>query len=146
MEESLLDDATFHSLQKTLDLDDQARPQISLLYALGMGEKELARLLDSRRYVLELGVPTLQNKLRFLRHEVRWERTCNHHTSHAPPPTVIPTNPTNITPQVGLVDTDIVKLLNKFPRILEYRSEKTILRHIEFFLRAGVEKSDIAKV
>lgn len=49
-------------------------------------------------------------------------------------------------PQVQLADPDIVRLLTKFPRILEYRSEKTISRHIDFFLRAGVEQSDIPKV
>lgn len=51
-----------------------------------------------------------------------------------------------IPTQVGLSDPDIARLLTKFPRILEYRSEKTISKHIDFFLNAGVDKSDIPKV
>lgn len=176
MEQSLLDDDTFDELKRSLDLEETARPQVSLLYALGMRERELVRLLDSRRYVLELGVPTLQNKLRFLRNEVSCgevvkERAfvfegcrgipfvfegctqqhlivkmthyfhhfveCIRNQQH---------HSFTRTLQVGLADPDIVRLLTKFPRILEYRSEKTIARHIDFFLQAGVEQSDIPKI
>ena len=92
------------------------RAQVSLLYQLGLRKQQLRKVLDSRIYSMQLGVPTLRRKLHFLR------------------------------TAVGLGDADICRLLMKFPRILEYRTEKTIGSHLEFFRKHGVEHEDLAKV
>lgn len=137
MNELLLDDNTFQELKHTLGLDETHRPQISVLHSLGMRKQDMARMLDNRRYALELGVPTLQSKLRFYRNEVCRSRVMMMASmQHLWCP----------MKQVGLDNPDIVRLLTKFPRVLEYRTEKTITRHIDFFLRMGVEASDIPKI
>lgn len=116
MEEALIDDDIFAELAEELDLEEQWRPQISLLYKLGMRKVHLSKVLDSRLYVLKLGVPTLRRKLQFLR------------------------------TAVGLTDDDICRLLVKFPRILEYKTEKTIRSHLDFFCKHGVEQEELPKV
>lgn len=116
MDEALIDDATYAALADELDLEDAWRPQISLLWQLGMRKLQLEKLLDSRLYVLKLGVPTLRRKLQFLRADA------------------------------GLTDADICKLLVKFPRILEYKTEKTIRSHLDFFVKHGVETTELPKV
>lgn len=47
---------------------------------------------------------------------------------------------------VGLSQDDLVKVIVKFPRILEYGSEQTVRPRIEFLEKIGVPETDIAKV
>lgn len=47
---------------------------------------------------------------------------------------------------MSLKPAELCKLLTKFPRIVEYRAEKTLRPRMDFFLRHGVKQEDIAKV
>ena len=43
-------------------------------------------------------------------------------------------------------DADIRRLLLKFPRIIEYRTERTLRPRIDFLLQQGVPQADLSKV
>lgn len=51
-----------------------------------------------------------------------------------------------VSSQVGLEPEDLAKLLMKFPRIIEYRSERTLRPRLDFLKRHGVQQADISKV
>lgn len=43
-------------------------------------------------------------------------------------------------------NADLAKVTSKFPRILEYKSERTLRPRIEFLEKCGVAHADLAKV
>lgn len=52
----------------------------------------------------------------------------------------------SVLSQVGLQPEHLAKLLMKFPRIIEYRSERTLRPRLDFLKRHGVQQADISKV
>ena len=83
-----------------------------------MTKADFRKLVTSRRSngLLQLRVPTIRNKLNFLKDEI------------------------------GLTDEEVRKLLVKCPRIVEHKLESTMRPHLEFLQSHGVSKEDIAKV
>ena len=92
--------------------------QATLFHQLGMTKADFRKLVTSRRSngLLQLRVPTIRNKLQFLKEEI------------------------------GLDNEEVRKLLVKCPRILEHKLESTMRPHLEFLQLHGVAKEDIAKV
>lgn len=83
-----------------------------------MTKADFRKLVTSRRSngLLQLRVPTIRNKLQFLKDEI------------------------------GLSNEEVRKVLVKCPRILEHKLESTMRPHLEFLQSHGVAKEDIAKV
>jgi hypothetical protein len=81
-----------------------------------MSKADLCKLADSRRQLFSLSVPCVRSKLAFLRNELAMD------------------------------DADIRKVLLKFPRILEYKTERTVRPRLDFLLKHGVVQSDLSKV
>lgn len=92
--------------------------QATLFHQLGMTKADFTKLVTSRRSngLLQLRVPTIKNKLRFLRDEI------------------------------GLSNEEVRKLLVKCPRILEHKLESNMRPHLEFLRSQGISKEDISKV
>ena len=89
---------------------------MALYYQLGLSTDELRKLSVSRRNLFMLSVPSVRAKLAFLRSEL------------------------------ALDDADIRRLLLKFPRIIEYKTERTLRPRIDFLLQHGVPQADLGKV
>ena len=81
-----------------------------------MSKADLCRLADSRRQLFNLSVPSVRSKLAFLRNELAMD------------------------------DADIRKVLLKFPRFIEYKTERTVRPRLEFLLKHGVGQADLSKV
>lgn len=90
--------------------------QIALYTQLGMSKADLRKLSDARRQLFSLSVPSVRSKLAFLRTELNMD------------------------------DSDIRKVLLKFPRIIEYKTERTVRPRLDFLLKHGVVQSDLSKV
>lgn len=92
--------------------------QATLFHDLGMTKADFTKLVTSRRDngLLQLRVPTIRNKLHFLKDEI------------------------------GLNNVEVRKLLVKCPRILEHKLESTMRPHLEFLHSHGISKEDIPKV
>ena len=92
--------------------------QATLFHQLGMTKADFTKLVTSRRSngLLQLRVPTIKNKLHFLRDEI------------------------------GLNNEEVRKLLVKCPRILEHKLESNMRPHLEFLRSHGISKEDISKV
>ena len=106
----------FRRLADSCELEDDWRPQVGLLSQLGLNPAQFRRLVSTRPEVFKNTVETMRKKLQFLRDVV------------------------------GLSQDELVKVIVKFPRILEYRSEQTVRPRLEFLERMGVPESDIKKV
>jgi mTERF len=83
---------------------------------LGLTKRDFAKLAASRRHLFLLCVPTIRTKLKFLQEEV------------------------------GLSNEELRKLLVKFPRIMEYKTERTLRPHFQFFEKYGLTRDQLAKV
>lgn len=71
----------------------------------------------NRTQLFHLALPTIESKLKFLREEA------------------------------GITDgDDMRKLLLKFPRIVEYKTERTLRPRLDFLKRYNIEGKDISKV
>jgi len=92
-----------------------AMVQMALYFQLGLSMDELRKLSVSRRNLFMLSVPSVRAKLAFLRTEL------------------------------ALDDADIRRLLLKFPRIIEYKTERTLRPRIDFLLQHGVPQADLGK-
>ena len=92
--------------------------QATLFHQLGMTKADFTKLVTSRRSngLLQLRVPTIRNKLHFLKDEI------------------------------GLNNEELRKLLVKCPRILEHKLESTMRPHLEFLHSHGISKEDMSKV
>jgi hypothetical protein len=51
-----------------------------------------------------------------------------------------------LSPFPACSNADLTKVIAKFPRILEYKSERTIRPRLDFLRRCGVVHEDLAKV
>lgn len=60
---------------------------------------------------------------------------CCAHATHATPNRLCPCS-----------NAQLAKVISKFPRILEYRSERTLRPRLDFLARCGVSQDDLAKV
>ena len=89
---------------------------MALYFQLGLTAEDLRKLAVSRRNLFMLSVPSVRAKLAFLRTEL------------------------------GMDDADIRRLLLKFPRIIEYRTERTLRPRIDFLLQHGVPRAELSKV
>ena len=66
-----------------------------------------------------------------------------HYVSPRPPPPP----PASPLTTIALCSTEaLAKVISKFPRILEYKSERTLRPRLEFLRRCGVTQEDLAKV
>lgn len=82
-----------------------------------MSKAEIARMARSRTQLFYLALPTIESKLKFLREEA------------------------------GITSAeDMRKLLLKFPRIVEYKTERTLRPRLDFLKRYNIEGTDISKV
>ena len=81
-----------------------------------MSKRDLCKLADSRHQLFSLRVPCVRSKLAFLRNELAMD------------------------------DADIRRVLLKFPRIIEYKTERTVRPRLNFLLKHGVAQSDLSKV
>ena len=83
-----------------------------------MTKADFRKLVTHRRDngLLQLRVPTIRNKLHFLKDEI------------------------------GLNNEEVRKVLVKCPRILEHKLESTMRPHLEFLHSHGISKEDIPKV
>jgi mTERF len=82
-----------------------------------MSKAEIARMARSRTQLFYLALPTIESKLKFLREEA------------------------------GITSPDDMrKLLLKFPRIVEYKTERTLRPRLDFLKRYHIEGADISKV
>ena len=106
----------FRHLVDACDLLDEWRPQVGLLAQLGLRTADFRRLVENRPEVFQTGEATMRRKLQFLRDAV------------------------------GLSQEEVAKVIVKFPRILEYRSEETVRPRLAFLEKVGVLETDIAKV
>ena len=88
---------------------------MALYFQLGLTADDLRKLAVSRRNLFMLSVPSVRAKLAFLRTELAMD------------------------------DADIRRLLLKFPRIIEYRTERTLRPRIDFLLQHGVSQADLSK-
>eukprot|EP00887_Chlorella_sp_A99_P006820 scaffold2.g6820.t1 len=112
-----LADDIFEGLALSCGLEDSWRPQVSLLYRLGLRAEHFRRLAASRPEVFQMGLSNMKRKLRFLRDVV------------------------------GLKEADMVKVLARFPRVLEYQSERTLRPRLNFLTReCGVAAPDLPRV
>jgi mTERF len=94
-----------------------AAPQVAFYHELGMSKAEIARMARSRTQLFYLALPTIESKLKFLREEA------------------------------GITSADDMrKLLLKFPRIVEYKTERTLRPRLDFLKRYHIEGADISKV
>ena len=80
-----------------------------------MNKADLCKLSDARRQLFSLSVPSVRSKLAFLRNELAMD------------------------------DADIRKVLLKFPRIIEFKTERTVRSRLAFLLKHGVVQSDLSK-
>lgn len=81
-----------------------------------MNKTDLCKLSDARRQLFSLSVPSVRSKLAFLRNELNMD------------------------------DADIRKVLLKFPRFIEYKTERTVRPRLDFLLKHGVVQGDLSKV
>lgn len=83
-----------------------------------MTKADFTKLVTSRRSngLLQLRVPTIKNKLHFLKDEI------------------------------GMSNEEVRKLLVKCPRILEHKLESNMRPHLEFLRSHGISKEDVSKV
>ena len=83
-----------------------------------MTKADFHKILKTRSSdgLLQLRVPTIQNKFRFFKTELNFK------------------------------DDDIRKLLVKCPRVMEHKLEGTMRPHLEFLQQYGVAKNDLGKV
>jgi mTERF domain-containing protein len=89
---------------------------VLLLYELGLRTSDFDRLAESRPEIFQMGIVTMRRKLKFLQDTI------------------------------GLSNAQLAKVISKFPRILEYRSERTLRPRLDFLARCGVSQDDLAKV
>lgn len=91
--------------------------QVAFYYKLGMSKAEICRMARTRTQLFYLALPTIESKLKFLREEA------------------------------GITEPDDMrKLLLKFPRIVEYKTERTLRPRLDFLKRHHVHGADISKV
>ncbi|KAI7840979.1 hypothetical protein COHA_005208 [Chlorella ohadii] len=109
-------DDLFARLADECGLEDAWRPQVLLLYELGLRPSDFDRLAESRPEIFQMGIVTMRRKLKFLQDTI------------------------------GLSNAQLAKVISKFPRILEYRSERTLRPRLDFLARCGVSQDDLAKV
>ncbi|KAL4446227.1 hypothetical protein ABPG77_003034 [Micractinium sp. CCAP 211/92] len=106
----------FQALASACDLEPAWRPQVLLLHDLGLRSADFQRLGDSRPEIFQMGIVTMRRKIKFFQDTI------------------------------GLSNAELTKVVVKFPRILEYKSERTIRPRLEFLRRCGVGQEDLAKV
>lgn len=106
----------FMVFASTYGLEPEWRPQIAILTNLGLSPPQLKRIGDSRREIFQTSSKTMNRKIAFF-------KDC-----------------------VGMIDADIVKIVCKSPRVLEYGSEQTVRPRIEFLKDCGVPPQNTAKV
>ncbi|KFM24256.1 mTERF domain-containing protein 1, mitochondrial [Auxenochlorella protothecoides] len=111
-----LDEDTFMQLVGACGMPETWRPQVGLLYGLGIRAAGLRRIVQGRPATFKLRVATLKRKLAFLRDEV------------------------------GLSDEDLCAVIPRFPRLLEYDPEATLRPRLAFLLASGVRRADLARV
>ena len=112
-----VDEEMFKELIKEYDLTVNERPKLVYLLALGFQPADLKKLASQRREIFFQSDKTLRRKIEFL---------------------------TNI---VGLTGADIVKVITRFPRILEHGEERSLLPRLDFLKdECGVLASDIPKL
>ncbi|KAI3432860.1 hypothetical protein D9Q98_010443 [Chlorella vulgaris] len=109
-------DPVFAQLAQECTLEDAWRPQVLLLYELGMRASDFQRLTASKRKIFQIGIVSMRRKLKFLQDTI------------------------------GLSNEELTKVIAKFPRILEYKSERTFRPRLDFLKRCGVEQEDLVKV
>jgi len=92
-------------------------PQVAFYHKLGLSKQDMCRLAEGRTQLFHLALPTIESKLKFLREEA------------------------------GITDpADMRKLLIKCPRIVEYKTERTLRPRLDFLKRHNIQDSDIPKV
>jgi len=98
----LLDDVKWAYVKRQVAVEDEWRPQVSLLVAMGFKVPDLERLVDARDDIMVFKPAGLKEKLDFLRTEL------------------------------GLSPEEVRKLVLKCPRILEYKPARTIVPRLEW--------------
>lgn len=106
----------FQELADEAGLEPEWRPQASVLYEAGLRGGELSKLAEARPEIFQSTPATLTKKLQLLKDIAQ------------------------------LRDEDLVKVVTKFPRILEYQIDRTIRPRLEFLKGCGVADADVAKV
>lgn len=109
-------DAEFMAFASLYGLEHEWRPQIAILTKLGLSPTQLKRIAESRREIFQTSSKTMNRKIAFFKDSV------------------------------GMVDADIVKIVCKSPRVLEYGSEQTVRPRIEFLKECGVPCQNTSKV
>lgn len=109
-------DQEFVAFAQTYGLEHEWRPQIAILTNLGLSPSQLKKIGDSRREIFQTSSKTMNRKIAFF-------KDC-----------------------VGMADADIVKIVCKSPRVLEYGSEQTVRPRIEFLKECGVPPQNTSKV
>lgn len=94
----------------------KGRPQLEVFLELGMSEANITKLVRLRREIMLHRPSTIHRKLDFFRKTLL------------------------------LSDEEIKKVLLKFPRILEYSTEATLVPRLEFLMSVGLKMDDMPKI
>lgn len=138
--------------------------QVLLLHDLGLRSADFQRLVDSRPEIFQMGIVTMRRKLKFFQDTIglRCGRPAGRHragSTHAgarnspscrSPSCRLPAGPSGLSRHARAAppcsNAELTKVIVKFPRILEYKSERTIRPRLDFLRRCGVAQEDLAKV
>ena len=145
--------------------------QVTLYMQVGFTAADIGKLANSKRETFCLGVPMVKSKFKFLREEVRLCKFVAlwmlHPMSHrveiyegmaaatsrslmaarmlcnANEPRCVRSIP---MAQLGMDNDTVRRMVLKFPRILEYRTEHTIRPRLNFLKKCGIADADLCKV
>lgn len=116
IEEGLMAASLFERYQEAFELKPHWHPQASLLHNVGFKAADFRRLMQTRPQVFASTANTIKGKLVFLQQEL------------------------------GLSNEHLVKVLRKYPMVLDFKIERSLRPSINFLRQHGLTKEELCKL